>query len=63
MDLRKYKIKEVHISDIKSGDTIVHTDLNVRTVTNSNIKKQFGEITLFGDSYKLGTIPVKKVII
>lgn len=63
MDLSKYKIEEVHISTIKSGDTILHTDNKITTVCNNNIKIGFCGITLFGDSYRSGTILVKKIII
>jgi hypothetical protein len=63
MDLSKYKIVEVHISTIKNGDTILHTDHLIHTVNNSNIKRGFLGITLFGDSYNLGTILVKKILI
>jgi hypothetical protein len=63
MDLSKYKIVEVHISTIKNGDTILHTDNKISTVCNSNIKKGFCGITIFGDSYRMGTQLVKKIII
>jgi len=63
MDLSKYKIVEVHISTIKSGDTILHTDNKITTVCNNNIKRGFCGITLFGDSYRSGTILVKKIMI
>jgi len=63
MDLSKYKTEEVHISTIKSGDTILHTDNKITTVCNNNIKRGFCGITLFGDSYNSGTILVKKIII
>lgn len=63
MDLSKFKIVEVHISTIKSGDTILHTDNKITTVCNNNIKSGFCGITLFGDSYISGTILVKKIII
>jgi hypothetical protein len=63
MDLSKYKIVDVHISSIKSGDTILHTDNKITTVCNNNIKSGFCGITLFGDSYRSGTIQVKKIII
>jgi hypothetical protein len=56
MDLSKYKIVDVHISSIKSGDTILHTDNKITTVCNNNIKSGFCGITLFGDSYRSGTI-------
>lgn len=56
------KIQEVHISTISAGDTILHDD-KVRTVTNSNIKRSdFMGISIFGDSYRLGTVLVKKII-
>jgi hypothetical protein len=64
MDIANRKIVEVHISTITAGDTILHSDGLVRTVTNTNIKRDacMGK-TLFGDSYKLGNTPVKKIII
>lgn len=52
---------KVHISEIRPGDTILHIDGNIRTVCRSNIKNNFMGITIFGDSYRLGTIPVKKL--
>jgi len=63
MDLLKYKIEKVHISDIKNGDIILHTDNKITTVCNNNIKRGFCGITLFGDSYRLGCVLVKKIII
>lgn len=63
MDLSKFKIIEVHISTIKHGDTILHTDNKITTVCKNNIKRVFCGITLFGDSYMMGTILVKKIII
>lgn len=55
---------DVHISDIYPGGTILHLDGNIRTVGRTDIKRnKFRGITLFGDSYRLGTIPVKKLII
>ena len=62
MDLSKYKIIEVHISTIKNGDTIIHSDNKITTVCNKNIKTGFCGITLFGDSYKSGKTPVRKII-
>lgn len=63
MDLSKYKIVEVHISTITHGDTILHLDGLIYTVGKNWIKKGFMGITLYGDSYNLGTILVKKIII
>ena len=62
MDLPKnMKIVEVHISTIKNGDTIIFTDSKLTTVGNKNIKNGFCGITLFGDSYRSGTVKVKKI--
>ena len=55
------KIEKIHISFIKLGDTINHFD-GIRTVTKSNIKSGFMGVTLFGDSYNLGTRLVERVI-
>lgn len=55
-------IEKVHISTIKNGDVILHLDGNVRTVNNCNIKTGFLGLTIFGDSYKLGTVLVSKLI-
>lgn len=55
---------KVHISQIRPGDTILHTDGKVRTVCSKDITRDsFIEISLFGDSYRLGTMPVKKLLI
>ena len=59
-----YKIKEVHKSDIKPGNTILCTDGNLRTVCKKDIKRnKFTGITIFGNCYKLGCEPVKKALI
>lgn len=63
MNLTKYTISEVHISAIKNGDTILHTDNKITTVGRNNIKRGFCGITLFGDSYRNGNELVKKIII
>lgn len=58
----KKKIVEVNISTISIGDSIICPDGFERTVSKGNIKKDtFLGITIFGDSYKLGANPVKKV--
>jgi len=62
INLLKNKIVEVHISEINPGDTILHRDNLVYTVGNNSIKSGFMGITLFGDSYNLGTTLVKKVV-
>jgi proteasome assembly chaperone (PAC2) family protein len=63
MDITKFKIKEVHISTIKHGDTIIHADGLLTTVGRKNITRGFCGIALFGYSYNSGTILVKKVLI
>lgn len=53
---------EVHISTIRPGDTILHTDGQIRTVCSKNITySSFMGISLFGNTYRLGTVPVKKL--
>lgn len=55
-------IKQVHISTIVNGDTIICRDGIIRTVGRNNIKRDsFMGVTLFGDSYNLGTILVNKI--
>lgn len=57
-----YDIEEVHISTIKGGDTVMHNG-EMKTVSFNNIKKDsFMGSSIFGDSYKLGRTPVKKII-
>lgn len=57
-----YKVENVHISTIVPGDTILCADGNLRTVCRKDIRKDsFMGRTLFGDPYRLGTVPVKKV--
>lgn len=50
-----------HISLINVGDTIIHEGKE-RTVCQENIKFGFCGKTLFGDSYRAGTLPVTVVI-
>lgn len=58
--IEPYVIKEFHISDVRAGDTVL-IDGELKTVSNHHINRGFMGITLFGDSYKLGSIPVKVV--
>ena len=59
----KRKIVEVHISTISIGDSIICPDGFERTVSKGNIKKDsFMGISIFGDTYKLGRTPCKKVV-
>jgi len=57
-----YDIKKVHISTIKRGDTVHHNG-HKRTVGKEDIKSTFMGYSLWGDSYKLGSVLVKKIII
>lgn len=55
------KQTKVHISQIKSGDTILHNG-QITTVCKNNIKHDsFMGTTLFGDSYRSGRILVTKI--
>lgn len=62
-DGKMYEIANVHKDTIKVGDTILCSDGLMRTVCRNNITNGFCGVCLFGDSYQLGQIPVKKVII
>ena len=56
-----YQTSSTHISNITSGDTIMHNN-QLTTVSNSNIKTdKFMGKTLFGDSYNSGNKLVTKV--
>lgn len=53
--------KQVHIDTLKIGDAVIH-DGKTRTVGKENLKKLNGiGTTLYGDSYRLGQLPVAKV--
>lgn len=61
-DKQNYTIENVHISEIQTGDTILHTDGKIRTVCRNDIKEDpFIGLHLFGDTYLLGTKPVKRI--
>jgi len=53
--------EKIHISRIRPGDTILHNNKDM-TVCKNNIKRSFCGITIFGDSYRLGTTPVLRII-
>ena len=60
--LTTWTIKPTHISEIKQGDTILHQG-KMMTVCNSDIKiGSFMGTSVFGDSYRLGNLPVKLLI-
>jgi hypothetical protein len=56
-----YKTKDVHISDIKQGDTVMYKN-KMMTVGKKDIKNNSGDWTLFGDSYKAGKDKVTLVL-
>lgn len=58
----QYKIQPTHINLIKVGD-VVQINGELRTVGNKDLKKNNGEVTLWGDSYDLGTKMVPKAVI
>jgi hypothetical protein len=54
--------EKVHISIIRAGDTIFHDGKDM-TVCKKDIKyDSFMGISIFGDSYRIGTIPVLRVL-
>jgi len=51
-----------HISDLRIGDIVLHAG-RVVTVGRENLKRdQFIGATLYGDSYRLGRLPVIRLI-
>lgn len=58
-----YTLKPTHISLIKPDD-IVMLDGKLRTVCPANIKRGgLLGVTLWGDSYRGGTLPVPKAVL
>jgi hypothetical protein len=55
-----YTTRPVHISLINVGDTI-EVSGNLYTVGRDDLKSTFMGLTLRGDSYRLGTVPVLRV--
>ncbi|ECH8186135.1 hypothetical protein RF23_005202 [Salmonella enterica subsp. houtenae] len=54
-------VTDVHIRTVSPADTVLHQG-KLRTVCRRDIKNSdFFGLMLFGDSYNLGTVPVKKV--
>ena len=54
--------EQVHISQIKTGDTVIIDGIE-RTVNASDIKRDpFMGHTLFGDSHRMGTLPITRVV-
>lgn len=58
----KVELESVHISQIAVGDTVKHEGY-LRTVCKSNLHNGgFCGTTLWGDSYRSGTIAVQRVV-
>jgi hypothetical protein len=55
-----YTTHLTHISLIRQGDTI-EVDGILHTVCESDLNKGFMGLTLRGDSYRCGTVPVLRV--
>lgn len=53
----QYDLKPTHISLVRAGDVILRKG-KLRTLSAKNIKRGGMGITIFGDSYRLGTDPV-----
>ena len=55
------QVETVHINQINAGDVIIHNGIEM-TVTPKDIKEDgFMGKSVFGDSYRLGYLPVLKV--
>jgi len=48
------KVAMRHITEIRPGDTVIHLGLT-RTVCRCDIHRGFMGLTMFGDSYRLGS--------
>lgn len=63
MNLNDYEIEEVHIDEIRPGDIIINSKGQSQTVSGTDIKGGASRYTtLFGDSYRLGRILVKRIV-
>ncbi len=57
MTTSAFATKPVHIDLIRVGDVAEHNG-GLRTVGADDLKRGFMGTTLWGDSYRLGTVPV-----
>lgn len=61
MTINNKQVEKVHISQINVGDVIIHHGIEM-TVNKQDIKEDnFMGKSVFGDSYRLGYLPVLKV--
>ena len=57
------KTEKVHTSRISPGDVVLCSDNKERTVCKKDITRdKFLGVRLFGDSYRLGIVPVIRVL-
>lgn len=62
MNITRAITKEVHISTIKGGDTIVYNG-KLKTVSFKDIKRSpFMGVTIFGDYFNIGYKKATKVV-
>jgi hypothetical protein len=62
MSAHGFREVSCHISDLRIGDTVKHGG-NVITVGRENLKRDnFMGLTLCGDSYRLGAMPVIRLV-
>lgn len=54
-------IVEKHIDYVMQGDVVLHNGVE-RTVSGTDITNGFFGRSLFGDSYRMGTVLVKVVV-
>lgn len=52
--------ERILVSEVAPGDTIIH-DGHHRTVCKKDLGRGFMGVTVFGDSYRLGSIPITRV--
>ncbi|QPI17918.1 hypothetical protein POP12_126 [Pectobacterium phage POP12] len=54
-------VTDIHINDVSVGDTVIHLG-HLRTVSSCDLSNDdlFGRL-LFGDSYRLGRVMIKRV--
>lgn len=56
-----YKVEQVHKSDVRCGDTIIHNGTMVTVCKKDITRCEFFGVKLFGDSYIGGRKPVDRV--
>ncbi len=55
------KIEEIHIREIKVGDTIIHQGEQRTVCRRAFAYDAFVGVLLWGDSYNMGSIKVRRV--